>query len=356
MLRALNYKRLARFLVLLVLAGSLVGQVSQAQVRGAGVAPFIIGTQIDPSNPRDRIEGDSRRIQQQLPAGLPSYWQYQPASSIGLLMVQFQNGEAFSCTAFLVGKRLILTAKHCLGSSPVLGSDIREMKFFALYGNALASTIAARPPNEPYDLHPENHSEAVARVAGVAALGASTGRAADDWALLRLNQNLGERFGWFLLSRRSAAEFASLRVFHAGYHGGVSDHFHRARVLGVEWGCRLERLYPTASEFSAAGDPQQSLFNPSRVGAWQHSCDSSHGASGSPIYEIVGDSNRNRRGSLLAISVAGSSIEVWSTHARNTLERLGWHRGALPTDYFANFAVPVSQLSPQALNAIARDQ
>lgn len=109
-----------------------------------------------------------------------------PWSAMGRL----NNGIGGHCSGILVGPRLLATAAHCLWNPRTRAAiPVTSLTFVAGYdrGNYLkASKVARMHPAPGWNLATNNAG------AGLAGRG-------DDWALLELDEALGEAVGWVAL-------------------------------------------------------------------------------------------------------------------------------------------------------------
>ncbi len=150
------------------------------------------------------------------------------------------------CTGGLVGPNLVLTAYHCIRKKYKDGKITRKI------------TVRAGAY--------ESKSLAKTKVIEVVTGGESG--TAKDWAILILDKNLGQSFGYFRV--RGFVNFTYEDINLAGYSKDRSN-----RVLSIHQGCAITKVLT-----------DKFLYN----------CDSTGGASGSPLwrrnqqgeYEIVG--------------------------------------------------------------------
>lgn len=178
------------------------------------------------------------------------------------------------CTATLVGKNLALTAAHCV----LEGGSLRYI------GNFRPNYIDGMSADSSW----------VKRVWwGTRYPDSNRG---DDWAILQLDDNLGDTYGWMGVASESRTY-----VTMAGYSGD----FKGGQTAGVHVDCRFR---DTLGSF------------------WLHDCDTSRGSSGGPMFYLNGDS-----ATIVAINVAerrnGGDSSLF----------LDWYE----TDH-ANIAVPAS--------------
>ncbi|MBI5163058.1 MAG: trypsin-like serine protease [Magnetospirillum sp.] len=163
-----------------------------------------------------------------------------PWSAVG----RVNNGQGGHCSGALIGPALAVTAAHCLYNRKTgQQMPVSAMHFVAGYdrGRVLAHTLVKRATLAPGWRF------------GVAY---GPGPAAHDWALLELEEAVGEQAGWVGLGEDPAA---SLRVVTVGY---AQD---RAHAPLAHVGCHIT---------GRLGEGE---------GAWLHDCDAVHGDSGAPV-------------------------------------------------------------------------
>lgn len=169
-----------------------------------------------------------------------------PWSVIGVL-----ESESGSCTATLVAPDVLVTAAHCIETDN--GVDARQTftTAFRPGGFAASATVIA------YLQAPDRFAD---RSSGHEASGT-------DWALLRLDQPIGDKLGFLgvrpLLATYGEQAVLGLQVFQAGYSWDTGDN------LSGNLGCAFVRVE-----------------DGNRVA---HNCDTTHGDSGSPLLVREGD-------------------------------------------------------------------
>ncbi|MDX2254982.1 MAG: trypsin-like peptidase domain-containing protein [Pseudanabaenaceae cyanobacterium bins.39] len=207
--------------------------------------------------------GNNRAIigeDQRLPMTSRAY----PWSTVGKIVMITKDGKEASCTGTLIGKSLVLTNAHCVYDRKVLFPKI----FF------LPNLVNGR-------LRTKNDVAVVTKV--WSGTNDPATYAADDWAILQINQPLGEKYGFL---RWRSVPLALLQRYQkrlsvAGYSGDYPDpksfqelSAGRGYTAGVHLNC------------SVLGE---------REGMLVHDCDTNPGASGSAlisridgVYQIVG--------------------------------------------------------------------
>lgn len=200
---------------------------------------------------------DNRNLRISLPPEL---------SAVGRLM----RGNSY-CTATLIGRRLLLTAAHC-----VVDKDTRTP-----YPLSELSFIAGAGTTHP--------KPAVGIVAGELGGTHTDANRAWDWALLTLSENLGDQTGWIPLRAASPRELTQLQsgLTLVGYSGDLAN----GNIPSTHYGC--------------------SIHSVSR-GVIEHDCDMTPGASGGPI--LVGFQPNGLR-SKSTLEIVGINVaEQHPTH------------------------------------------
>jgi len=208
-------------------------------------------------------------------------------------MGQLRMDAGSSCTATLIGRDVLVTAAHCIHANGALNANGR---FEPADGSQSARIIA-------YQIHRNfNHQRFVSSddIDGL------------DWALLRLDQPLGDRLGFAgvqNLTGQGGQRAVSTDLMQAGYSWDTGDH------LSGNLRCRIATVYPDNT--------------------FAHECDTTRGDSGSAFlvrngqgYDVIGvdssfRSNRNGPFLYIAVSAAGFGPFVQDFAAGRSGSRIG---------------------------------
>ena len=196
-----------------------------------------------------------------------------PWSTVGKIVMVGEDDQEYSCTGTLISESLVLTNAHC-----VYENDRLFEKIFFLPNlingvlrtrNDVASVEKILPGTNNHDEYPES-----------------------DWAILKLNKPLGEKYGfvkWRSLSLGVLKRYRN-RIAVAGYSGDYPDpnvYTDLTEGKGYTAGVHLECSVLDVDE---------------NDGMLVHDCDTNPGASGSALianidgaYQIVGLHARGRK-------------------------------------------------------------
>jgi protease YdgD len=158
--------------------------------------------------------------------------------------LRMDTGE--SCSATLVGRNVIVTAAHCIHTAR--GVNARGRFVTALGDHSARITAYLISPR--FDYARFNSSDDIDGL---------------DWALLRLDQPLGDRVGFAGVQNITADSAGALSagLMQAGYSWDTGDH------LSGNQNCRIVRVYPDHT--------------------FAHECDTTRGDSGSAFLVRNGD-------------------------------------------------------------------
>lgn len=175
-----------------------------------------------------------------------------------------------TCTGTLVGPRHLITAAHCInqqGTNTWFTFTVRPGRDGSTipYGS---STISPNPPSGKaawYFTHPQWRNPGTANARQW------------DWGLIVIPDRLGDQTGWMGYVALNATTLKANSQYNRGYPGCGGTR------PDVPVNCQPQRLYgDTATcKFGAFSFPGSNGWN--RI--YNHSCDTSGGHSGSPIYQ-----------------------------------------------------------------------
>ncbi len=192
-------------------------------------------------------------------------------------MGRFTNNAGEQCTATLISRNVIVTAAHCVHTNNGVAA---AGEFTPAAGGGSARAVAYLV-SQRFDYRRFSTTDEIDGL---------------DWALIRLDQPLGERLGFagvrnITSQGRSGARAADL--FQAGYSWDTGD------TLSANVGCHISETYPD--------------------GTFAHECDTTRGDSGSAFlvrngrsFDVIGvDSNfrSNPGGPFIYIAVSAASFE-----------------------------------------------
>lgn len=211
-----------------------------------------------------------------------------PWAAVGRIdWIEVSSGETVgTCTGTLIGRDLVLTNSHCLAP--------QQNNYQPLISKGTDQTGRFRIVFKP-NLIEGNFVETDLATVVDYQYGWETGAAfSNDWALLRINKPLGDKYGylgWRSLNLNDPAILGALNnnVILAGYSSDYPDAA-QSRIwnlqggpgatAGVHLGCSIEKVLTTDIEQTAG-----------TAGLFVHSCDSHPGSSGSAIMAKFDDGN-----------------------------------------------------------------
>jgi len=210
-------------------------------------APTVLDN-VDPSPNTDRVvSGDDNRV----PMNNRDY----PWSAVGRIVSEAADGSISLCTGTLVAENVVLTNAHC-----AIASETQQLhKRIAFQPNLINGAIT-NADDMAWGTEVELGTD----------FSAGQNPDPNDWALVKLDRPLGDRYGtlrWQALTSEVLLGKAS-RLNLVGYSGDFPPD-NPGETAGVHQGCSI---LDDADPF------------------WVHDCDTTGGASGGPIMaEIEGD-------------------------------------------------------------------
>lgn len=193
-------------------------------------------------------------------------------------MGTFTNAQGERCTATLIARNVVITAAHCLHGD----RGVTTGGEFRAEGGATARATAYMI-NERFDYRRFNTTDEIDGL---------------DWALIRLDQPLGDRLGHAGVRNLTGQGLSAARaadLYQAGYSWDTGD------ALSANVGCHIVAVHPD--------------------GTFAHECDTTRGDSGSAFlirngqgFDVIGvDSNfrSNPNGPFIYIAVSAASFESY---------------------------------------------
>ena len=192
-------------------------------------------------------------------------------------MGKFTNASGERCTATLIARNVLVTAAHCIHTGD---GGVTTGGEFVAEGGATARATAYLVSNR-FDYARFNSTDEIDGL---------------DWALIRLDQPLGDTLGFAGVRNLTGQGLTAARaadLYQAGYSWDTGD------TLSANVGCHLVETYPD--------------------GTFAHECDTTRGDSGSAFlvrngegFDVIGvDSNfrANPNGPFIYIAVSASSFQ-----------------------------------------------
>ena len=179
-----------------------------------------------------------------------------PWSAVGRVEID----GAGHCTGALVGRDLVLTNAHCIW----VGGQRRDITFAPNYRNGQAPETVRGIGYSSGTANLENNVRA-------------------DWAIIRLERPIGDRYGWFGWQPVNYQELQGRTVTYVGYSTFGNEErqeFINGETAQVHVGCRVRDVYPNN-------------------GVIHTDCDNGRGGSGGPIFVW-----QNNRPVIVAINAA----------------------------------------------------
>jgi len=228
-------------------------QASQLKLQGDG-KPFIppgLGRAAKPN------EGGSRGIPTGIDNRIPMTSKKYPWSAIGRVQGTTADGDGYHCTGTLIETNLVLTNAHCV-IDPNTGKLSTKILFF---------------PNV-IDKNYQDIAE-VEQVYYGTDFKKSSELNPNDWAILKLNQPLGRKYGYLGWKSLSSANLIRNQkaFFFVGYSGDFpNDSYQKYFSAGPGWTASFEEKCSIVAE---------------EEGFLLHDCATAGGSSGGPIIGVI---------------------------------------------------------------------
>jgi len=215
--------------------------LQDSQARREGSIPTTLSQSMNPTGTRQVIGRDDRA-----PVLSTAY----PWSAIGRLEQLNPDGTvAGFCTGTLVGKDLVLTNAHCVINPRTNQATRRPLRFRP---NLIANTAKT----EAFGIRVRYGERGMSGVFGP-----------NDWALLKLDKNLGEVHGTLGWQNLSVTELKALGT--------------KIRLIGYSGD------FPKDTPGGTAGVARSCKILEDIKGFLRHNCDTFGGASGGPILAVI---------------------------------------------------------------------
>lgn len=211
-----------------------------------------------------------------------------PESTVGKVIFKRENGNYYGCTASLIDRDHILTNAHCVfeesGDKFILSEAWKSSFYFYPYyrkDNVLdRAGWKSIVVSEDYINKGPTYS-------------------GQDWAIIRIDKAFGDVFGWLNLAKFKYDDYHNLpnKVNLIGYSGDLYQD-----KPGAHYDCNIRGVvhYSFGSRLT-------------------HDCDSTKGSSGSSLYQIKEDSDKNIFVEVIAVhhaNVINSSKNNYNNQRR----------------------------------------
>ncbi|NMG19754.1 peptidase S1 [Brasilonema bromeliae SPC951] len=186
-----------------------------------------------------------------------------PWSTIGRIVGESTDGNAYTCTGTLIAENIVLTNSHC-----VINPETHQ----------LSKRVAFMPNVINRELQDDNDTALAEKILyGTDFTNDAVTNQTNDWALIQLNKPIGQKYGylgWKSLPSSTLIKNQKKFIF-VGYSGDFPNPKKRGYdflsagpgwTASVQHGCSILR------------DEQNILF---------HDCDTTGGSSGGPIIAVI---------------------------------------------------------------------